>query len=67
MPFIHIFPLVCLSDCLSVCMYVHTVKPVYTTTTHETTQKWSPWAGGQLIKHLYETATNQMWSFLAGF
>ena len=27
----------------------------------------SVWAGGRLIKHLYETATKQMWSFLADF
>ena len=31
-----------------------------------TTQEWSSWEGGQLIKHLYKTTTNQMPSFLAG-
>ena len=29
--------------------------------------KWSAWADSCLIKHLYKTTTNQMWSFLAGF
>ena len=32
-----------------------------------TTQKWSPWTSGCLIKHLYKMTTNQMWSFFAGF
>ena len=36
-------------------------------TTLGTTQKWSSWAEGHLIKHLYKTANNQMWSLLAGF
>ena len=40
---------------------------LYKTTTLGTTQKWLPWAGGRFIKHLYKTATKQMWSFLAGF
>ena len=44
-----------------------TVKPVYKMTTLGTTQKWSPWASGCLIKQLYKITTNQMWSFLAGF
>ena len=30
-------------------------------------KKWSSWTGGRLIKHLYKTTTNQIWSFLAGF
>ena len=40
---------------------------LYKTTTLGTSQKWSPWAGGRLIKHLYKTATKQMRSSLAGF
>ena len=31
-----------------------TVKPVKTTTIG-TSEKWSPWTGGHLIKHLYKT------------
>ena len=40
---------------------------VYKTTTLVTTQKWSTWTGGRLIKHPYKTITNQIWSLLAGF
>ena len=40
---------------------------LYKTTTIGTTQKGSSWTGDRLIKHLYKTTTNQMWSFLAGF
>ena len=40
---------------------------LYKTPTLGTTQKWSPWAGGCLIKHLYKTTTKQMLSSLAGF
>ena len=40
---------------------------LYKTTTLGTTQKWSSWEGGRLIKHLYKTTTKQMWSLLAGF
>ena len=40
---------------------------LYKTTTLGTTQKWSSWAGGRLIKHLHKTTTKQMWSLLAGF
>ena len=40
---------------------------LYKMTALRTTQKWLSWAGGCLIKHLYKTTTNQMWSFLAGF
>ena len=40
---------------------------LHKTTTHWTPQKWLSWAGGRLLKHLYKTTTNQMWSFLAGF
>ena len=39
---------------------------LYKTTTLGTTQKWSSWTGGRLIKHPYKTTTNQIWSFLAG-
>ena len=38
---------------------------LYKTTAIRTTQKWSSWTGGCLIKHLYKTITNQIWSFLA--
>ena len=40
---------------------------LYKMTTIGTTQKWSSWTGGHLIKHLYKTTTNQIWSILAGF
>ena len=39
---------------------------LHKTTTLGTTQKWSSWAGGCLVKHLYKTFTKQM-LFLAGF
>ena len=39
---------------------------LYKTTTLGITQKWSSWAGGIPIKHLYKMTTNQVWSFLAG-
>ena len=39
---------------------------LYKMITLGTIQKWSSWAGGRLIKHLYKTPTNQMWSFLGG-
>ena len=35
--------------------------------TRGSTQKWSCWASDRLIKHLYQTTTTQMWSFVAGF
>ena len=40
---------------------------LYKTTTLGTSQKWSFWTGGRLIKHLYKTTTNQIWSLLASF
>ena len=40
---------------------------LYQTTTFGTTQNWSFWTGGRLIKHLYKTTINQIWSLLAGF
>ena len=40
---------------------------LYKTTTLWTTQKWSSWKGGRLIKILCQATTNQIWSFLAGF
>ena len=40
---------------------------LYNMTTLGTTPKWSSWTGGGLMKHLYKTTTNQIWSFLAGF
>ena len=40
---------------------------LYKMTTLGTTQKWSSWKGGRLIKILYQVTTNQIWSFLAGF
>ena len=33
---------------------------LYKMTTLETTQKWSSWKGGHLIKNLYQTTTNQI-------
>ena len=39
---------------------------MYMTITLGTTQKWSSWPGGRLIKHLYQTNANQIWSFLTG-
>ena len=47
-------------------IHVYTVN-LCKTTTLGTTQKWSSWAGGRLVKHLYKTTTDEMWSFLAGF
>ena len=44
----------------------NTVKPVKTTTLGTMWKRLS-WTDGRLIKHLYKTATNQMWSFLPGF
>ena len=44
----------------------NTVKPVKTTTLGAIRKRLS-WTDGRLIKHLYKTATNQMWSFLPGF
>ena len=32
---------------------------LYKTLTLGTTQKWSPWAGSSLVKHLYKTTTKQ--------
>ena len=46
--------------------FPYTFKPVKTTTLR-TTQKWLPWTGGRLIKHIYKMTTNQMRSFQAGF
>ena len=40
---------------------------LYKMTNIATTQKQPSWTGGCLIKHLYKTTTNQIWSFLAGF
>ena len=40
---------------------------LYKTTTPGTTQKWSSWTGGRLIKHLYKTTINQISLFLVGF
>ena len=40
---------------------------LYKKTTLGTTQKWSFWKGGHLIKNLHQVTTNQIWSFLAGF
>ena len=40
---------------------------LYKMTTLGTTQKWSSWASGCLIKHLYTITTKQMWSSLAGY
>ena len=44
----------------------NTVKPVKTTTLGAIRKRLS-WTDSRLIKHLYKTATNQMWSFLPGF
>ena len=62
----------CLVDCFHrefrVSTYAIIVQSnLYKATTLGTTQKWSSWAGGRLIEHLYKMTTNQMWSFLAGF
>ena len=46
---------------------IHLLSNLYKTTTFGTTQKESSWTGGCLIKHLYKTTTNQIWSFLEGF
>ena len=59
------------SSCLQMSDMVAWVKkPVqsnlYKTTTLGTTQKWLSWTGGYLIKYLYKTTTNQVWSFSAG-
>ena len=40
---------------------------LHKTITSRTTQKRSFWRGGRLIKHLYNTTTNQIWTFFAGF
>ena len=40
---------------------------LYNTTTLGTTQKWSFWTGGRLIKHHYKTTTKQIWPVVAGF
>ena len=40
---------------------------LYKTTTLGTTQKWSSWKSGCLIKNLHQATTNQIWLFLAGF
>ena len=40
---------------------------LYKMTTLGTTQKWSSWAGGCLMKQLYKMTTNQVWLFLAAF
>ena len=47
--------------------YQYLLSKLYKTTTIGTTQKWSSWAGGCLIKHLYKTATKQIQPSLAGF
>ena len=39
---------------------------LYKTTTLGTTQNWLPWAGGRLIKHLYQSTTDQMHSVHQG-
>ena len=39
---------------------------LYKMTTFGTTQKWSSWKGGCLVKNLYQATTNQIWLFLAG-
>ena len=45
----------------------NTFKPAYKMTTLGTTQKWSSWGDGRLIKHLHKTATSKLWLFLARF
>ena len=40
---------------------------LYKMTTLGTTQKWSSWTSGHLIKHLCKTISNKIWSFLTGF
>ena len=40
---------------------------LYNRNTLETTQKWSSWTGGRLMKHLHEATTSQIWWFWAGF
>ena len=40
---------------------------LYKTTTLGTTQKWSSWTGGRLIKHLYKMTANQSRSFFGRF
>ena len=45
----------------------HVQSTLHKTTTLRTTQSWLSWAGGRLIKHLYQMTTDQMWSFLTGF
>ena len=40
---------------------------LYKMTTLGTTQKWSSWTGGRLIKNLCKTTSNKIWSFLTGF
>ena len=52
---------------VSLLLTLNMQSKLYETTTLGTTQKWSSWAGGPLIKNFYKTTTNQMWSFLAGF
>ena len=47
--------------------YQYLLSNLYKMTTIETTQKWSSWVGGCLIKHLHKTATKQMQPSLAGF
>ena len=49
----------------SIVQYVQ--SNLYKTTTLGTTQKWSSWTGGRLVKHCYKTTTNQIWSLVAGF
>ena len=44
---------------------VYTVKPVLDDSQDHS--KWSPWTSGRLIKHLYKTTTNKIWSLLADF
>ena len=53
---------VCMYVCICIYVYMYmyilckktdeTVKNLYKTTNFGTTQKWSSWAGGHLIKHL---------------
>ena len=40
---------------------------LYKMITLGTTQKWSSWTGGRLIKHLYKMTTNQIRSFFGRF
>ena len=51
----------------SCCMKLVIQSNLYKITTFGTTQKCFFWAGGRLIKRLYKTTTNQIWSLLAGF